>query len=479
MSDAWVIEETQNLDLNDKRLNERLRTVLRQLGKHPAASIPVACGGHAEMTAAYRMLDNDKVSFENVLEPHRCNSTRDRIAAQKIVLLVQDTTEIDLTRPENHVQGTGPLAKSSRQGLFLHLLHAFTPDGTPLGTAHAKTWVREPGPPICANRSRAQSIAIPIEKKESFRWLETQRIANQQASICPDTHLISITDSESDIYELLAEPVQIDWIVRACHDRTLVPDDETASPRTIRAYLLTQPVLYNSTISIRGRKAKVACETRARRQPRCSRQASVEVRSAPLSLRPPWRPDRKLPEITINAVFVREVDPPANDEPVEWLLLTSLPIADEDQVCTVVEYYKVRWMIEILFRVLKSGCKIEKRRFEHIDRVLPCLAIYLIVAWRTLYVCRLSRSCPDIDCEAVFEPAEWKAVWKISRKTDPPSQPPPLGEFTIMVAQLGGYIMRKNSPPGPKTIWIGLQRTYDFGLCWKNFGPESNKSRDV
>ena len=295
MSDAWVIEETQNLDLNDKRLNERLRTVLRQLGKHPAASIPVACGGHAEMTAAYRMLDNDKVSFENVLEPHRCNSTRDRIAAQKIVLLVQDTTEIDLTRPENHVQGTGPLAKSSRQGLFLHLLHAFTPDGTPLGTAHAKTWVREPGPPICANRSRAQSIAIPIEKKESFRWLETQRIANQQASICPDTHLISITDSESDIYELLAEPVQIDWIVRACHDRTLVPDDETASPRTIRAYL-PQPVLYNSTISIRGRKAKWPVRRVHAANPGV--RAKRQSKSAPLlSLRPPWRPDRNCPRL--------------------------------------------------------------------------------------------------------------------------------------------------------------------------------------
>jgi Transposase DDE domain len=130
-----------------------------------------------------------------------------------------------------------------------------------------------------------------------------------------------------------------------------------------------------------------------------------------VTLRPPPRPDRKLPPVTVNVVLVREPNPPADEVRVEWILVTTLPIDTLDQVRTVVEYYCIRWSIEVLFRTLKSGCRIEHRRFEHIDRVLPALALYLIVAWRTLFVCRLGRCCPDIDCEAIFEPSEWKAVW--------------------------------------------------------------------
>ena len=130
-------------------------------------------------------------------------------------------------------------------------------------------------------------------------------------------------------------------------------------------------------------------------------------------------------------------------------------------------------MIEIFFRVLKSGCRVEQRRFERLERLQTCLAVYLIVAWRTLYVCRLGRACPDTNCEALFEPAEWKSVWKIVHRRDPPPQPPTLGQMTRMVAQLGGYVPRPGRPPGPQTIWIGLQRTHDFALCWETFGPEA------
>jgi hypothetical protein len=463
------MEETRAVDLKDARTNARLREVLTQLGQRPTASIPAACGGHAEMTAAYRLFDNEKVTFERILAPHT-QSTRKRIAAQQTVLLVQDTTEIDLTRPTQQVQGAGPLDGDKRQGLFLHPLHAFTPDGTPLGSVQATHWVREAGPSN-AELSRAQRAAIPIEEKESHRWLRTLRMAQREAEYCPHTQLISVCDSEADIYEVLAEPPRIDWIVRACQDRALMPDRNEAGVGSLRERLLAQPVLYSHTIAVRGRKPKIASDRRARRQPRRSRQAHVEVRSGCLNLRPPWRADRMLPEVTVNAVLVSEVNAPEDDQPIEWLLLTSLPVADADQAREVVRFYCVRWIIEILFRVLKSGCRVEERRFERLDRLQACLAVYLILAWRTLYVCRLSRTCPHIDCEAIFDPEEWKAVWKIVRHTDPPDQAPSLNDITLMIAQLGGYVPRKNSPPGPQTLWIGLQRTYDFALCWKTFGP--------
>jgi len=236
------------------------------------------------------------------------------------------------------------------------------------------------------------------------------------------------------------------------------------------------PVRYEQTITVRGRDPKLACERRSRRQPRQSRTATVAVRAVQVTLRAPWRQGRKLPVVTVNVVMITEVDPPEGDVPVEWLLITSLPIEAKEDLIRVIEYYCIRWMIEIFFRTLKSGCRVEERRFEHIDRLLPCLAVYLIVTWRTLYVCRLGRGCPAMDCEVVFDPSEWRPVYQIVCQQLPPQQPPTLQEMVRMVAQLGGYVNRKRKDePGPQTVWLGLQRLHDIALCWKTFGPEARK----
>lgn len=475
---SWVADEMRGVDLKDKRLDARLKEVLSQLGSRPTASIPAACGGHAEMTAAYRLFDNEKATWSALLQPHGA-ATRKRLAREAVVVVAQDTTEIDMTRPEQPVVGAGPLAGPSRRGAFLHLLHAFTPDGTPLGTLDSVAWTRDEEV-RCVLMTRGERASTPIEKKESFRWVDMLHRAQTEAVHCPATQLVCVADSEADIYELLvegmAEPRRMDWIVRACQDRALQPGNggEKSEAAHVRAHVFGQAVLFTQAIRVRGRKTKIGCKTNRRNQPRESRDAQVEVRAARATLRPPWRGDRQLPEVTVNVVLVREVDPPRDDEPVEWLLLTSLPIEGMEQVRQVIQYYCVRWMIEVLFRTLKSGCRVEDRRFEHIDRMMSCLAVYLIVAWRTLYVCRLGRSCPEISAEAVFEPAEWKSAWKIVHRTPLPSQPPPLETMVRLIARLGGYVDRKgNGPPGPQTLWIGLQRMHDFALCWELFGPDS------
>ncbi len=473
----WVFDELKTADLKDERLNNRFTEVLSLLAGHPTASIPAACGGHAEMTGAYRLFDNENTTFEAVLRPH-ADATRKRIAPHSVVLMVQDTSEIDVTRPEQQVKGAGPLDGGARWGTLLHPLHAFTPDGTPLGTVHSMAWVRDEESERLASLTRAQRAAKPIEEKESCRWVDMFERVTEEAHYCPSTQLVCIADSEADIYELLdeatTEPHRVDWIVRAAQNRSLQQKSgqETAE-KHIREHVLTQEVLFRHTIQVRGRKAKVSCETRGRRQPRESRKAEMEVRAARVTLRPPWRADRKLSAVTVNAVLVTEVKPPANDVCIEWLLLTSLPVDESEQVRLVIQYYCTRWMIEVFFRVLKSGCRVEERRFEHIDRLLPCLALYMIVAWRTLYVCRLGRGCPDISCEAVFEPAEWKSVWTVVHRNTPPKAAPSLGEMVHLVAQLGGYVKRKRSEPGPQTVWIGMQRMYDFALSWQIFGPDA------
>ena len=430
------------------------------------------------MVAAYRFCENENTGFDSVLQSH-IDATRERMAAQPVALLVQDTSEIDVTRPGQPVAGAGPLDGDSRRGALLHLMHAFTPDGTPLGSVFGTAWIRDEEP-VCASLSRAERAAIPIEEKESHRWVTTLQQAREEARRCPATQLICVADSEADIYEVLVEgtrePRRCDWILRLSGSRLALRKGRKqrgkARPR----------ICFGATRAVRQDDSGPWAKSQSRLRnswatPTASvAEAEVVVRVACVTLRPPWRADRKLPPVTVNVVLVSEVNPPPDDQPVEWLLLTSLPIDSLEQVRQIIQDYCVRWMIEIFFRVLKSGCRVEERLFEYMDRLLTCLAVYVIVAWRTLYVCRLGRSCPEMDCEAVFEPAEWKSVWKVVHREDPPHQPPTLGVFIRLVARLGGYVDRKRAgPPGPQTLWIGLQRMHDFATCWQLFGPDTQK----
>lgn len=470
----WTIEEMKTANLRDKRLNKRLATIVSALAERPTASIPAACGGKRETDAAYEFFANPKVTFEQVLQPH-VDATRQRIAAQEVVLLVQDTTELDVTRPQQQVVGAGPMDSVSRRGAHLHLMEAFTPEGTPLGAVWAEAWTREDAyfsKPQKEKRKRRK--ALPIEEKESFRWLDGLRHARQAAQECPQTRCICVGDSESDIYHLFAEPrgeAGVHWLIRACQERPLEAAD--GSEQVIRDGVLAGTVLFAKEITVRGRHAKTACETRTRRESRETRKAVVEVRAARVTLRPPANGDRSLPPVSVNVVLVREPNPPEGEDPIEWILLTTLPIDGPDDVRQIIQYYCVRWMIEVFFRTLKSGCRVEERRFEHMDRLLPCVAVYLMVAWRTLMVCRLGRSCPDMDCEAVFEPSEWKSVWMAIHHKAPPRKSPKLAEMLRLIGQLGGYVNRPNRTdlPGPQTIWLGLQRMRDLAWAWNTFGP--------
>jgi hypothetical protein len=470
----WAKEEMAGVDLNDKRLNKRAEKLLSALGSRPNLSIPAACGGWAETKAAYRFFDNEKVTFEQVIEPHlKC--TIKRMAKQKVALLIQDSSEVELTRPEQQVANVGDL-DGARRGFLLHEMHAFTPDAIPLGTAWVEVLNRTEGVSHeTPAEKRERRRATPIEEKESLRWLTGLRTTRQLAQQLPETQCICVADSEADIYELFAEPrgeKPVDWLIRACHDRAL----EAVTGKLLREQVLAGLLLYQVDLLVRGRTAKTTVEDRSRRKNRETRQAKVEVRAATVTLRPPGRSDRKLPPVTVNVVLVREPNPPTGEEAIEWMLLTTLPIDSLEQVRTVVEYYCVRWSIEILFRTLKSGCRVEKRLFEDLDRMLPCIGIYLIVAWRTLFVCRMGRTCPDLDCETIFEPSEWKAAWTAIKRQELPAKPPRLNEIVRLIASLGGYIERKNSEPGTQTLWIGLQRMYDLAWAWDTFGPGAANS---
>jgi hypothetical protein len=209
-----------------------------------------------------------------------------------------------------------------------------------------------------------------------------------------------------------------------------------------------------------------------RNQARSARVATATIQSKRVIVRGPDRPGGRASNIEINAVLIRETHPPKGEKPVEWLLLTSLPIKTFAQVCLIISYYCCRWQIEIFFRILKSGCGIEKLQFENAERFKACLTLYMIISWRVLYTLMLGRECPELSVDKIFSEDEWKSVYTIVKKKPAPQKPPKLSEMIPMIASLGGYLGRdSDGPPGPKTMWIGMQRMADMALAWRTFGP--------
>ena len=482
---AALLDEVRGADLGDKRLNRRLSKLIEDLGAKPNLSIPAATEARNEMEAAYRFFDNEKVSPEKILRTH-FEATHKRISQAELVLLVQDTTELDLTRPNQQVDGAGPMDCEARRGVFVHPLMAFDSDGLPLGAVWQKCWAREE---IETTLSKAEKCrkrqTTPIEEKESLRWVEGIRAAREVAAICPNTVCVCVGDSEADIYELFSEPrsvsfhsenacsataetldgeLEVHLLVRACQTRSTTESNWLAEVRST-------PCLYNSIVNVSPRKSKISVGKSTREQSRDARVAEVEIRATSVTLSPPYRHDRKLPEVTMNVVLVEEPNPPAGCVPIQWVLATTLPIDESEKVKLIVKSYCLRWQIEIYFRTLKTGCRVEERQFENLERLLNCVALYSIIAWRVMYLCRLGRECPDLNCEVVFTPSEWRSVYTMLKHQPPPSEPPRLNEIVRLIASLGGYVLRKSTHPGPQTLWIGLQRVHDLSTAWQTFGP--------
>ena len=444
--ESWAAQEMLTAHLGDKRLNRRAVQVLSRLADHPEGSLPSAFQGWPETMAAYRFFSNEKVTPEKVLEPHR-DATLERAKKFPVVLCVQDTTELDYTsKPQ--IQGLGPLTYGSSLGLYIHPTLAITPDRLCLGVVDQWSWARDPEEH--GGKDRQHRLQRSIEDKESFRWVEGyRRVCDWQVTL-PETRLVYIADGDSDLFELFDEGQsgEASWLIRACQDRALVEGG------LLGATIRKSEVLGTLEFDLPAASG------------RAPRRVTQTLRAARLKLRPPYRPDKKLPVVEVTAILAWEEEPPEGVEPVEWLLLTNLPVQSAEEAQEKVQWYVCRWQIEVYFRILKSGCKVEELQLQERDRLEVALAFYMIVAWRVLYLIMLGRTLPELSCEVVLAAEEWKAVYLVTERQKPPSQPPQLQEMLIRIARLGGFLARKgDGAPGPKALWIGLQRTRDFVLA--------------
>jgi len=451
-SGDWAEQEWGNASLGDARLVQRLITLGRDRYARPQASIPQTCGSRSKTKAAYRFFDHERATLQNLLAPH-IEATTKRVAKEKVVLAIQDTTSLNYcTHPAT--EGLGPITNiaTGLLGLKLHGTLAVNSEGTPLGLLAAQCWARDPEE---FGKKVKRRHSLPIEEKESYKWLTSFKAATATAAACPDTTVVSVGDREADIYELFALADQTPnaplLLVRAKHDRKLLEEQGR-----LTEHLNGCPEAGIQEIII------------PRRGKRPARTAQLSIRHSKVVLAPPVYKEDKAP-ISIWAILAEEKEPPEGIEPLRWVLLTTAPTDSFEDACEHLSWYTKRWTIEVFHRTLKSGCLIENRQLGSANRLEACLAIDLVVAWRIHHLTKLGRETPDVPCSVYFEEAEWKAlVTFVTKKPVTDNKPPTLREAMRMVAILGGFLARKSDgEPGTQTLWLGLQRLDDITEMFK------------
>jgi len=444
----WVEEEFGRVDLPNRRLRERVFTVARDFFAQPGAPVPQACNGSEAKTAgAYRLFKNEQVDLNTLLRPH-VETTVERIREHAVVLSVQDTTTLNYTAHPK-ARGFGPIntTQDNAVGLVVHDTMAFTvEEGVPLGLVDVQCWARDPEE---AGKSEERK-SLPIEEKESIKWLKSYRAAAEVQALCPDTMVVSVGDREADIYELFAEAQQTEG-----GPELLVRAEETRN-RTVNGVPLWQKMQ-------RKRVAGYQEVHIPGKQGRPARNAKLAVRFGKVKLRPPQKKPN-LPPVTVWVVYAQEVEyPPDVDKPVEWMLLTTVETNTFEEACERIRWYALRWGIEVYHRTLKSGCRIEDRRLSTADRVEACLAIDMVIAWRIYLLTKQGRETPDLPCDVYLSEEEWRALYAYVERKRPPAQPPSLRDAVRMIASLGGFLGRKcDGEPGTTVMWRGLQRLADI-----------------
>lgn len=450
----WVKAELSEVALGDKRLDWRLRDSAAKLAARPTASINQACDEWADTKATYRLFANEKTTHAKILGPHQ-ERTQERMARYERCLAIQDTTYLDYTHHPSKA-GMGPIGttQQARSGLVMHSTLVTNLAGLPLGVLSEQIWSRAESPKQLTPEERRK---LPIEEKESHKWLVGLRASVKQKP--EQTQLISMGDSEADIFELFdcARDLETDLLIRAAQDRSV------CEPEVGRlwATLAAQPVAGYLDVHV------------PKREPQPARDAMVCVRYMSLSLQAPSHLRKSMGPVALYGVLVQEVDPPTAAEPLCWLLLTTVSVNCFADAVERIAWYCQRWQIEIFHKILKSGCRIETVQLAADDRLKPLIALYSIIAWRLFWATFLMRTQPEAPATTILAPHELQALYHFhQRRPLPPAAVPTVQQATRWIAQLGGFLNRKgDGHPGVTVMWRGWQRLADIADAFLAFLP--------
>ncbi|GAB2208963.1 IS4 family transposase [Roseibium sp. ROS1] len=455
MGHDWVDTETSGCDLGDARLNRRLGSMLAALAERPGKSLPTSFQDWSNTKAAYRFFANGNVNEDKILEGHFSASRQRFQATTGPILILQDTTEFSFTRTAPEKIGftktsTGRKEKDGRFrqhtlcGLLMHASLAITPEGIPLGLTAAKFWSRAKFKGSAALKRKVNPTRVPIEQKESMRWLDDLRRSCDLTS-APE-RCKHVGDRESDVYELycLAEELGTNFLVRSCVDR-LAEDGDTTIARVMAA---TQS---SGRHEVRFRDGKGRMQ-----------QAVLVVRHATMTVRPPIGKQKRYRHQQLQIIHAEELSPPEDRAPILWKLITNLPVETHADAVGKLEWYALRWKIETFFRTLKTGCRIEELRLTTADRLANCIALYCVVAWRVSWLTMLGRDAPDACPATVFTDIECRLLERSTPENKSMSRRN-IDFYRRAVARLGGYLDRASDPPpGTTVIWRGFSRLADM-----------------
>ncbi len=463
---SWIDQELAGCEFADARIGKRFGVLMQQLSTGLGRTLPLACGDWASTKAAYRFLDNDRVSEADVLAGH-FQATRARFAAvDGPILVLHDTTEFSFTRSDTQAIGqtrkvvAGPAKKDGRQrmhtmcGILMHSSLAVTTDGLPLGLAAIKLWTRKKfkgtnalqGKGVHGGKHSVNMTRIPIEKKESIRWLENVR--QSTANLGDAVRCVHIGDRESDIYELFCECESLDtrFVFRTCVDRR-----SGDGQQTVAEVMEEQHVKAVHRVEVMDSKGKPS-------------NAVLEVKYHRLQMCPPIGKEKRYTNLTLTVIHAKERGKPKDRDPIDWKLVSNLPVTCKTDAIEKLNWYAMRWKIETFHKVLKSGCRAEDSKLRNAERLANLIAIPCILAWRVLWLCQVNRVSPELPAKLVFTDIEITLLEHLIPAKEP-IRKKTVGDFLTRLAKLGGYLDRtRDSPPGNMVLWRGMARLTDIHL---------------
>jgi hypothetical protein len=425
--------------------------VAERLAAQPSESLPAAMVDRAMLEALYRHLSNESVSFEALLEPHvqKCVA---RVAESKEAYAIHDTTECTFGGVSRRKDlGT---VNAKDQGFLAHVTLAVSADGfrVPLGLLAVERWVRHEQK---KTRQRSSKVTGRDPTRESLRW--SRGVAAAERLVGGPGRIIHVADREGDIYRLLAEMVTGGqrFIVRAVQDRMVELDGADLAPLFQVAREKAPTYTTEVPLSRRGKH-----QWPSKHPLRAGRLARLSFSALPVRIRRPGKNAKGLPAtLNVNAVRVFELGPPPGQPPVEWLLLTTEPVATQADLERIVEGYRTRWTIEEYFKAVKTGCAYESRQLESFHALDNLLAYTLVVAYALLLMRALARSGKRWPANAVLSETEIEVL----RRLDKPKLPAnaSLREALLAIAALGGHL-KNNGDPGWLVLSRGWQRLRDY-----------------
>lgn len=448
----WIEQEVLGCRFADARLAKRFRTLLEQLSAGVGDSIPLACQDWANTKAAYRFLSNQRVTEQDILEGHWHATQRRFAATEGPVLILHDTTEFSFSRRK--IKGVGPLYRYPQArrgdltlcGMLMHASLVVTTSGLPLGLAAVKFWTRKKFKGTNALKRSVNPTRVPIEQKESMRWLEN--VEQSTLLLGAPERCVHIGDRESDIYELFstAQEAGTKFVLRTCVDR-LAEDGTT----TVAAVMKTVPVKAVHRIKVTDRHGQLS-------------EAVLEIKYRRLCIHAPQAKQKHYGPLMLTVIYARERDKPKGRDRVDWKLITNLSVRSRTQAMEKLNWYAYRWKIELFHKVLKSGCQAEECKLRTADRLVNLLAVFCIVAWRVFWLTMMNRVVPEAAPEVAFTPDEVRLLDRLGKDANSADKPM-LTAYVNKVARLGGYLARaSDGPPGNLVMWRGLARLTDLVL---------------